>query len=96
MDIYVCVGSSCHIKGSYPIIELLKENIAKHHLENKVNLKASFCLGKCTNGVSIKNIGIIHNREYEEGVLKISFYDQASSEKAMEQLERHRYKVFKH
>ena len=49
-----------------------------------------------TNGVSIKNIGIIHNREYEEGVLKISFYDQASSEKAMEQLERHRYKVFKH
>ena len=54
MDIYVCVGSSCHIKGSYPIIELLKENIAKHHLENKVNLKASFCLGKCTNGVSIK------------------------------------------
>lgn len=54
MDIYVCVSSSCHIKGSYPIIELLKENIAKHHLENKVNLKASFCLGKCTNGVSIK------------------------------------------
>ena len=49
-----------------------------------------------TNGVSIKNIGIIHNREYEEGVLKISFYDQASSEKAMEQLESHRYKVFKH
>ena len=49
-----------------------------------------------TNGVSIKNIGIIHNREYEEGVLKISFYDQASSEKAMEQLEKHRYKVFKH
>ncbi len=49
-----------------------------------------------TNGVSIKNIGIVHNREHEEGVLKISFYDQLSSEKAMEQLERHRYKVFKH
>ncbi|MCR5704272.1 MAG: prephenate dehydrogenase [Eubacterium sp.] len=48
-----------------------------------------------TNGVSIKNIGIIHNREFEEGVLKISFYDEASADKAVEQLNRHRYKVFK-
>lgn len=48
-----------------------------------------------TNGVSIKNIGIIHNREFEEGVLKISFYDESSADKAVEQLERHRYKVFK-
>lgn len=48
-----------------------------------------------TNGVSIKNIGIIHNREFEEGVLKISFYDEVSANKAVEQLERHRYKVFK-
>ena len=49
-----------------------------------------------TNGVSIKNIGIIHNREHEEGVLKISFYDEASATKAIEQLERHRYRIFKH
>ncbi len=49
-----------------------------------------------TNSVSIKNIGIIHNREHEEGVLKISFYDEASANKAVEQLERHRYKIFKH
>ena len=48
-----------------------------------------------TNGVSIKNIGIVHNREHEEGVLKISFYDEVSANKAIEQLERHRYKVFK-
>ena len=55
MDIHVCVGSSCHIKGSYPIIELLKEEIASHHLEDKIHLKASFCLGKCSSeGVSIK------------------------------------------
>lgn len=49
-----------------------------------------------TNGVSIKNIGIIHNREHQEGVLKISFYDEVSAKKAIEQLERHRYRVFKH
>lgn len=48
-----------------------------------------------TNGVSIKNIGIIHNREFEDGVLKISFYDETSADKAVEQLERHRYNVIK-
>lgn len=47
------------------------------------------------NNVSIKNIGIVHNREFEEGVLKISFYDEPSADKAVEQLQKHRYKVFK-
>ena len=47
------------------------------------------------NGISIKNIGIIHNREFEDGVLKISFYDETSADKAVEQLERHRYNVIK-
>lgn len=56
MNVYVCVGSSCHLKGSYDIINLMKENISKNNLEEKVNLAAAFCLGKCTDGdgVSIK------------------------------------------
>ena len=54
MDLMVCVGSSCHLRGSYDIINLMKENIAKHQLEDKVNLAAAFCLGKCTDGVSVK------------------------------------------
>lgn len=54
MEIYVCIGSSCHLKGSYDIINLMKENISKHSLENKIDMKASFCLGKCTSGVTIK------------------------------------------
>ena len=37
MNVYVCVGSSCHLRGSYKIIELMKENIEKNHLEDKVN-----------------------------------------------------------
>ena len=41
-----------------------------------------------TSGVSIKNIGIVHNREFEDGVLKISFYDQDSADRAVEMLER--------
>ncbi|PKM48957.1 MAG: hypothetical protein CVV02_18155 [Firmicutes bacterium HGW-Firmicutes-7] len=54
MNIYVCVGSSCHLKGSYDIIELMKEAIEKNELTEKVNLSAAFCLGKCTSGVTIK------------------------------------------
>lgn len=54
MNVYVCVGSSCHLRGSYKIIELMKENIEKNGLDEKVNLSAAFCLGKCTTGVTIK------------------------------------------
>lgn len=54
MNIYICVGSSCHIKGSYDIIQLMKEAIAKNHLEDRINLSAAFCLGRCTDGVSVK------------------------------------------
>lgn len=54
MNIYICVGSSCHLKGSYDIIQLMKEAITDHHLEDTVNLSAAFCLGHCTDGVSVK------------------------------------------
>ncbi len=52
--VYVCVGSSCHIKGSYQIMELLRQAIADNGLEDQVVLKAAFCLGKCEDGVSIR------------------------------------------
>lgn len=54
MTIYVCVGSSCHLKGSYEIISLMNDSIEKNNLKDSVELKAAFCLGKCTDGVSIK------------------------------------------
>lgn len=54
MEIYVCIGSSCHLKGSYDIISGFQKLIADNKLEDKVELNAAFCLGNCTNGVSIK------------------------------------------
>ena len=54
MEVYVCIGSSCHLKGSYDIINVFKQQIAQQHLEDKVNLNASFCQGHCQNGVTIK------------------------------------------
>ena len=55
MTVYVCVGSSCHLKGSYEIIELFKSRLEKEGLTDKVELKGRFCLGKCaSSGVSIQ------------------------------------------
>ena len=47
-----------------------------------------------SNALSIKNIGIVHNREFEEGVLRIEFYDGTSCEKAVALLQKHRYIVY--
>ncbi len=54
MVIKVCVGSSCHLKGSYDVIEKLKEIIEKYDVEDIVELQASFCLGHCSEGVTVK------------------------------------------
>ena len=48
-----------------------------------------------TNGVNIRNIGIVHNREFEEGVLRITFHKQDDADKAYEQLVKHKYSVIK-
>ena len=55
MTVLVCVGSSCHLKGSYEIIELFKAKLEKESLTDKVELRGTFCLGKCgVAGVSIQ------------------------------------------
>ncbi|MGN1481210.1 NAD(P)H-dependent oxidoreductase subunit E [Porcipelethomonas sp.] len=54
MNIFICVGSSCHLSGSAKIIELMKSAVEKYNLSEKVNLSGAFCLGKCTEGVSVK------------------------------------------
>ena len=54
MNIKVGVGSSCHLKGSYDVLQGIKEAIEVHNLGDKVELEASFCLGNCSNGVSMQ------------------------------------------
>ncbi len=55
MDLFVCVGSSCHLKGSKAVIDKLNELIAKENMQNDIVLKGSFCMGKCSEkGVSVK------------------------------------------
>lgn len=51
MEIVICVGSSCHLKGSHRIINRLEELIEEYNMADRVILKASFCMGQCTKGV---------------------------------------------
>ncbi|MBC8569427.1 (2Fe-2S) ferredoxin domain-containing protein [Oscillospiraceae bacterium NSJ-54] len=53
MVVSVCVGSSCHMKGSYQVIKTFQELIKKNQLEDFVELKASFCMGRCLTGISV-------------------------------------------
>lgn len=55
LSISVCVGSSCHLKGSYDVIDLFKKEIKERGLEDKIDLKAAFCLNRCSHeGVAIR------------------------------------------
>lgn len=54
MKITVCIGSSCHIKGSRQVVESLQYLISKHNLGDVVDLVGTFCMGKCQQGVCVK------------------------------------------
>lgn len=69
MTVLICVGSSCHLKGSYDIIELMKARLAKEGLEDKINLKGTFCLGKC----GIAGVSIQVDEQIITGVTKDNF-----------------------
>lgn len=53
MKITVCIGSSCHIKGSRSIVEQLQYLIAENNLGDKVELSGTFCMGNCQQGVCV-------------------------------------------
>lgn len=53
MKITVCIGSSCHIKGSRRVVEQLQQLIADNNVSDKVELGGTFCLGQCQQGVCV-------------------------------------------
>jgi NADH:ubiquinone oxidoreductase subunit E len=54
ITIQVCIGSACHLKGSYSVINKLQSIIKEKKLDNQIIIKAAFCLGECTKAVSVK------------------------------------------
>ncbi len=53
MKVTVCIGSSCHLKGSRQVVEGLQRLIAENSLKEKVELGGTFCMNNCQNGVCV-------------------------------------------
>lgn len=54
LEVSVCIGSSCHLRGSYNIVQVLQQEIEENELHEKINLKANFCMKQCRKeGVSV-------------------------------------------
>ena len=67
--VQICVGSSCHLKGSAEIVELFEQAIKDNNVEDEVVLVGSFCIGKCNRvGVTIQI-----NDDVHVGVTKETF-----------------------
>lgn len=55
MIVQVCIGSSCHLKGSEDIVNLLQQSIEENNLKSEITLAGSFCIGKCNRvGVTVQ------------------------------------------
>lgn len=59
MKITICIGSSCHIKGSRQVAQKLQELVMENNLSEKVELGGTFCLGQCQLGVCVSVDGKI-------------------------------------
>lgn len=53
MKVTICIGSSCHLKGSKQIIEGLQYMVDENGLEDRIDLCGAFCMKNCVNGVSV-------------------------------------------
>lgn len=53
MKVTICIGSSCHIKGSRSVVEQIQYLISENDLGDKVELGGTFCMGNCQKGVCV-------------------------------------------
>ena len=59
--VQICVGSSCYLKGSQDIVELLQDALERYNIEDEVVLSGSFCIGKCNRvGVTVQVNDDVH------------------------------------
>lgn len=61
MEITICIGSSCHLRGSREIIGKLEKLVSENSLQDEVELKGSFCMGQCQKGVCVTVDGELYS-----------------------------------
>jgi NADH:ubiquinone oxidoreductase subunit E len=72
VNVEICIGSACYVKGSNQVVEIMKDIIAENHWEDKVSMKGSFCMKACQrhiglgiriNGRQLENVTLQNCRE---------------------------------
>lgn len=54
IELSVCIGSACHLKGSYNVVQTFQQLIEENHLHDKIDFKANFCMKNCDHpGVAV-------------------------------------------
>ena len=53
MKLTICIGSSCHVKGSGKVVEQIKALINEYGIQDKIELAGTFCMGRCKEGVCV-------------------------------------------
>ena len=81
MIIQICIGSSCHLKGSEKIVELFQAAIEKYNLNDEITLAGSFCSGKCNR----EGVTITVNDEVFTGITPEKF-DEFFNDKVLSKL----------
>lgn len=61
MKITVCIGSSCHVKGSRQVVEQFQHLIDENNLGDRVELAGTFCMGRCQEGVCVMVDDVFHS-----------------------------------
>ncbi|WP_010250213.1 (2Fe-2S) ferredoxin domain-containing protein [Acetivibrio cellulolyticus] len=55
LEVKICIGSSCHLKGSYNVIHEFQHLVEENSLHDKIDIKAKFCMKQCQNkGVAVE------------------------------------------
>lgn len=84
MKVVVCIGSSCHLKGSHQVVSCIKKLIDEYNLSDKVELSGTFCMGNCQNDVCVsvddEIFSVIPDRTsefFKENILaKLSWFEK--------------------
>lgn len=63
------------------------------NIDDRAGAIATIATILSVNGISIKNIGIIHNREFTDGIMRLELYSEKDAEQAQHLLIQNRYDI---
>lgn len=76
-NVKICIGTACHLKGSYNVIMCFQQMVEEYNLHDKVALSAMFCTGNCQRGVCVKVNGTLYSVKPETAQ---SFFEETVME----------------